>query len=341
MSSSLAANRLGFRPCANHSVGRRSPPAAVRLPAPCRRPRCRASASAAPAVEPAAPEAAAAAAAPAGELPHHRGYPHIDQRFPGLELVHAEPPVYLAHDFLSAEDCALLRSSAAAGELPSVEYENRVLADTNRLWPLALVVAAGAGFDCWQALACAAGVAGSSSIGSIAAVAGPSLLRWAAGVGGLLAAVLLGMQQLAGGSVFTGDCRLCLPKATQLCLPPLCRPTAHDEALLPHPPIHPPQAQSGQRQGCHLTTALPLHSPASWPAPAPCWAPSPASWSRPPSPATCPGSTSERTLMPGLTATPPGFSSFWRCATCTGGSCSSWPRPAWPVVLLLLCKRKV
>ena len=199
MSSSLAGTRLGFVSCPNHVVGR-SP--AAPPPAPSRRLRCRASASVGPAVKQAAPKAAAPAA---GLL--HRSYPHIDQRFPGLELVHAEPPVYLAHGFLSAEDCALLRSSAAAGELPGVEYENRVLADTTRLWPLALVVAAGAGFDCWQAVGGAAGGGSSSSAGSIAAVALPALLRWGAGVGGLLAAVLLGMQQLAGGSVFTGDCR--------------------------------------------------------------------------------------------------------------------------------------
>jgi hypothetical protein len=130
-----------------------------------------------------------------------RAYPHINRHFPGLELVHEEPPVYVAHNFMSPHDCMELRRSAEGGELPRLEYDNAVLLDTHRLWPLLAVVLAGAAFDTWHSggLAAAAG-----STDALLAAAGPALLKWGVAVGGLLAAALAAMRGLVGGRVFTG-----------------------------------------------------------------------------------------------------------------------------------------
>lgn len=46
------------------------------------------------------------------------------RHYPGLELVHEEPPVYVACGFLAAEDCDALRRAAEAGQLPRLEYDN-------------------------------------------------------------------------------------------------------------------------------------------------------------------------------------------------------------------------
>lgn len=46
------------------------------------------------------------------------------RHFPGLELIHEEPPVYIAHGFLSPEDCEALQRSAEGGQLPRLEYDN-------------------------------------------------------------------------------------------------------------------------------------------------------------------------------------------------------------------------
>lgn len=50
--------------------------------------------------------------------------------------VHAEPPVYVAHGFLSDDECSLLRQAATAGQLQPLPYDNKALVDTHRLWPL-------------------------------------------------------------------------------------------------------------------------------------------------------------------------------------------------------------
>lgn len=84
------------------------------------------------------------------------------------------------------------------GPLPYVPC-NAVLVDTHRLWPLALVVAAGAAFDCFQA-ASAAGAAD-----ALPAALGPALLRWMGITGGLLGAVMAAMNWMVGGRVFTGE----------------------------------------------------------------------------------------------------------------------------------------
>jgi hypothetical protein len=136
-----------------------------------------------------------------------RAYPHINRHFPGLELVHEEPPVYVAHNFMSPHDCMELRRSAEGGELPRLEYDNAVLLDTHRLWPLLAVVLAGAAFDTWHSggLAAAAG-----STDALLAAAGPALLKWGVAVGGLLAAALAAMRGLVGGRVFTGEAGGCV-----------------------------------------------------------------------------------------------------------------------------------
>ncbi|KAL4442088.1 hypothetical protein ABPG77_011349 [Micractinium sp. CCAP 211/92] len=129
-----------------------------------------------------------------------RIYPHIDRFFPGLEQVHAEPPVYVAHGFLSDDECSLLRQAATAGQLQPLPYDNKALVDTHRLWPLACVVAAGAAFDAWHGLGGDAAPTGAALL----AAAGPALLRWTVLVGGLLGATLAGLNFTVGGRVFTG-----------------------------------------------------------------------------------------------------------------------------------------
>ncbi|KAL4427879.1 hypothetical protein ABPG75_001968 [Micractinium tetrahymenae] len=114
--------------------------------------------------------------------------------------LHAEPPVYVAHGFLSDEECGRLRQAAAAGELQPLPYDNKALVDTHRLWPLAFVVAAGAAFDAWHGLSGDA----APTAAALAAAAGPALLRWAVLVGGLLGAALAALNFTVGGRVFTG-----------------------------------------------------------------------------------------------------------------------------------------
>lgn len=79
-------------------------------------------------------------------------YPQLDTDFPGIELVHSDPPVFVFHGLLSDEECDDIVASATAGQLAAVEYYNAMLLDTQRLWPLGLVVLAGGVFDLWQSL---------------------------------------------------------------------------------------------------------------------------------------------------------------------------------------------
>ena len=146
---------------------------------------------------------------PWGWMPWQRAYPHIEQHFPGLQRVHDEPPVYIARGFLSDDDCQLLRQAAEAGQLQGLHYDNAVLLDTYRLWPLLLVVAAGSSFDCWHALQVGPGAAAAAlTPDALAAAVGPALLRWAAGVGMLLGAALAAANWAVGGKVFTGVCAM-------------------------------------------------------------------------------------------------------------------------------------
>lgn len=116
--------------------------------------------------------------------------------------MHEEPPVYVVRQVLSADDCRLLRQAAEAGRLPGLQYDNSVLLDTHRLWPLLAVVAAGAGFDAWRELQ----AGGGGSLEAAVAAAAPALARWALGVGGLLAGALAAARLAIGGKVFTGVC---------------------------------------------------------------------------------------------------------------------------------------
>lgn len=136
----------------------------------------------------------------------------------------------MARGFLPPADCEALRRSAAAGQLPHLPYDNAVLVDTHRLWPLLAVVAAGATFDAWHG----AGAAMTVTPDALVAAAGPALAKWAALVGGMLAAALGGMRLLVGGCVFTGGlvavgwCMVMLPathttgcnELMQCCVPP-------------------------------------------------------------------------------------------------------------------------
>ena len=143
------------------------------------------------------PRAAVSAPATATHAQHHRHpapYPPIDCAVPGLERLHAEPPVYVAHGLLSAAQCEALVGAAKCGALPALPYDNAVLLDTHRLWPLALVVAAGAAFDTWHA-------GGDVRVAPLAAAAA---VKWAAGVGGVVAAARLLVRHAIGGRVFTG-----------------------------------------------------------------------------------------------------------------------------------------
>ena len=167
------------------------PPAAVQGAAACSSPPLRRAAAASP-LPPAARDAVASpqpreqplADQPAGASPSSshglwRAYPHINRRYPGLELVHAEPPVYVCHGFLPPADCAALRGAAAVGQLPQIQYDQAVLVDVHRLWPLLLVVGAGAGFDAWHGAG-----AGATADALAAAAAAPRCLsgrlQWAA-----------------------------------------------------------------------------------------------------------------------------------------------------------------
>ncbi|GAB4822211.1 hypothetical protein N2152v2_009257, partial [Parachlorella kessleri] len=71
-------------------------------------------------------------------------------QFPGLDLVHPETPVFVCHGLLTDAECEAIIAAASANQLPEIEYDNSMLLDTQRLWPLALVAMAGAGFDSWQ-----------------------------------------------------------------------------------------------------------------------------------------------------------------------------------------------
>ena len=165
--------------------------------------------------------------------------------------MHAEPPVYIAHDFLSADDCAALRRAAEAGQLPYLAYDNAVLVDTHRLLLLLPVVAAGAGFDAWQALLAHSGAGGGGdaavTAAALAAAAGPALLHWSAGVGLLVAAALGGMRAFVGGRVFTGGWR-CGAGASGESLRHLHRNAVHA------PPRRLPLSSAGPPPACTIAS---------------------------------------------------------------------------------------
>lgn len=87
--------------------------------------------------------------------------------------------------------------AAREGRLADLPYENRVLVDTSRLWPLGGIIIAGAGLQAWQAA--------QHDPSSVAAAAAAGLLGWTA----LVAAAVAGVQWLAqratGARIFTGQ----------------------------------------------------------------------------------------------------------------------------------------
>ena len=174
--------------------------------------------------------------------------------------VHEEPPVFIVHNQLSAEDCEALIAAATDGVLPELQYDQvknmpkprtmvpptpthppapthhchyhhyrahptthpstpitattaatatlsplpqAVLLNTHRLWPLALMVVAGAAFDVWH-FGGPAVVAAGGSAEALLQVMALATVRWSAAVGALLAATHLAMRQAIGGRVFTG-----------------------------------------------------------------------------------------------------------------------------------------
>jgi hypothetical protein len=76
-----------------------------------------------------------------------------------------------------------------------------VLIDTHKLWPLLIVIAAGAAFDTLHSGGAAA--SDPSSLPALATLA-LALLKWSAAVGGLLAAAHFGARHAIGGRVFSG-----------------------------------------------------------------------------------------------------------------------------------------
>eukprot|EP00884_Botryococcus_braunii_P019578 jgi/Botrbrau1/6303/Bobra.0339s0014.1 len=123
-------------------------------------------------------------------------YPAIDQGFPGLNIVHPEPPVYVVEKFLTLQQCLDLREAALAGQLREVPYQDAVLLDSHRLWPLGLVVFAGGvtratlaaaegGSTTESLLAGAAGLAAWALAVSILALAGQAIAQTAIGGKGL------------------------------------------------------------------------------------------------------------------------------------------------------------
>ncbi|GBF95887.1 hypothetical protein Rsub_08478 [Raphidocelis subcapitata] len=128
-------------------------------------------------------------------------YPYLDDSFPGLRRVHAEPPVYCLDGFLPRADCAALIAAAQRGALQPLAYEDAVLLDTRKLWPLGLIVAAAAAFDTLHGSGAAGAELGPAGL---LAAAAPAVLRWGAAVGALLGAVQLGVRFAIGGRVFTG-----------------------------------------------------------------------------------------------------------------------------------------
>ena len=55
---------------------------------------------------------------------HPSPSPPCPRHYPGLKLVHEEPPVYIARGFLPPGDCEALRRAAEAGQLPRLQYDN-------------------------------------------------------------------------------------------------------------------------------------------------------------------------------------------------------------------------
>ena len=128
-------------------------------------------------------------------------YPFIDRGSHGLQLIHAEPPVYIAHNFLSAADCEALMSAAHEGALDAIAYNDAVLFDNQRLLPLALVVLGGCIPDLFRLYS----EHSNPTMQQLFVAAFHGMSIWA-GIAGMLAITIkAAVQQSIRGKVFTGQ----------------------------------------------------------------------------------------------------------------------------------------
>lgn len=131
---------------------------------------------------------------------HSRGnYPFIDTAYPGVELVHAEPPVYVVHNFLQPGHCHALQQAALAGNLPTAAYNDAVLFDYQRLAYLGFVVAIGAASQAmlaWQA---------GGDVTSILLSAAKAAAGWAGATALLAVGVKTAVEWYTNGKCFTGS----------------------------------------------------------------------------------------------------------------------------------------
>lgn len=126
-------------------------------------------------------------------------YPFIDARYPGLELVHAEPPVYVIHNFLAPGHCHALKQAALAGQLPTAAYNDAVLFDYQRLRYLGFVVAAGAvaqGLLTWQH---------GASLDAVLVSAATAAACWAGAAAALAVSMKAAVAYKTKGRCFTGS----------------------------------------------------------------------------------------------------------------------------------------
>lgn len=126
-------------------------------------------------------------------------YPYLDVDRPGVEVLHAEPPVYLVHSFLQPGHCHALQQAALNGQLPSAAYNDAVLFDYHKLSYLGIVVAVGAAAQAllsWQH-----GASANNVLQSAAAAAAV----WSGIAAVLAVAVRTGVILYTKGRCFTGS----------------------------------------------------------------------------------------------------------------------------------------
>lgn len=126
-------------------------------------------------------------------------YPFLDPTYPGVEQLHAEPPVYLVHNLLQPGHCHALQQAALSGQLPTAAYNDAVLFDYHKLSYLSIIVVAGAAAQAvhaWQ---------DGAAMGSILQSAATGAVAWS-GIAALLAAgVKKAVEVYTNGRCFTGS----------------------------------------------------------------------------------------------------------------------------------------
>ena len=128
-----------------------------------------------------------------------KAYPWIDRQFPGLEVVHEDPPVFVVRDFLSPEQCRAVVEAAESRSLPPVAYDNSVHLDLSRLRALPLLVAVGSCIPARHALE------GAGDLAAAAQAFGASFALGCAGAAALAVAATRAVELSIGGAVFTGS----------------------------------------------------------------------------------------------------------------------------------------